>query len=205
MKKDSGFGLVQSILALVIAGALGTLGWYVYSSNESNKSIRKASDNTGQANDSQNQAADKINKYYKISDLKIKIKLTNDTEDLVAKVSEDKLRAYFSLSSFVKKANDTNEALVINGVNNCERVASISVYQSSQRSELESSPIQSYRFDASGKPLDKEIVLLADGRYVHVSLSQSTCIRTDGSNLMSEETIIRQRLVNLLENNIESL
>jgi type II secretory pathway pseudopilin PulG len=83
MKKDQGgFGVIETLLVLVIVGILGVIGWYVVSSNHK---TQKQLDTLSQSANSpapSSKKADAPNKKFIFKELKVQITLPGDLKDL---------------------------------------------------------------------------------------------------------------------------
>jgi hypothetical protein len=208
-KKQNGFSVVEGLLIFIIVGILGGTGWYVYNSNKKTNdllnSADKASSLASAASKSKSMASQE--KYYEIKDLKLKILLTPETQDLISTTSSKGV--YFSLKSFVDAVDKAGATEILSdGVNDCERIVSVSLFGSNERSTLESDPIFNYKFDVNGKPLDKNVIQLEDGRYGVIGHGHWSCYKDPGINkqdpLFQVKNDAIKKIDNLLMSNLHS-
>jgi hypothetical protein len=144
--------------------------------------------------------------YRTVPELGIKIRLTDETQDLAVKVFSP-TSAGFSLQSFIDATANTDSVRDNDGTSACLSRVSVGLYTPDQREQLENDPIQAHKFDSEGKPLDGQwLVQLADKRYARFSAYQATCIKS-GDNaeaLQKRESEIRGVLLKALPESISS-
>lgn len=96
LKNQKGFGVIETLLVLVIIGMIGGTAYYVYNSNKqepqvSNSSTQNQNQSTEKTEESKekNSSQEQEEKYLTIKEWDARIKLTSNSEDLYYELSEN--------------------------------------------------------------------------------------------------------------------
>lgn len=111
MKKyQKGFGLIETLLILILVTLLGFVGWYVWNSQDKNK------DNTNQsANSSAIQSDNKNTSAFKIKELGIQFKLPDELKELIYATHDNTVSFYMpDLNKLAPSCDKDTTVIAIN-------------------------------------------------------------------------------------------
>lgn len=206
LQDSQGFGAAAIVVLVLAMSGIGVLGWYVWHSNYTGPATQTNSVVTTEQNTpADNQSHPVADDTYKIDELRLELTLNDQTQDLATYVSGNTV--WFTLDSFLSRANATGYSLVTNGYNSCERLAGIRVFISADEVRAQSTEITGELIDDDGNPIADRIMKLNDNRYAEPIAKQSSCANSSGvSNnaLFNEENSATTAIRSIIKNSLRS-
>lgn len=138
-------------------------------------------------------------RFLEIPELGVKIKLDDQTEDLIYNVypgTRPDGVAYLTLKSFLNQAEVEDYSMQdVEGHNSCKRLGSITIFN--DQAELEEFYPDTEVIDPSGQLIKSNAYKMEDGRYYIVNGSQAMCGKSR-TELTDIEIDTRQSIIELL-------
>lgn len=202
-RTQKGFGLVGLLFVVLTIAFLLSGSWFVYKSHKGDRldDLDQSKREMSEPIDSTLAPADEV--YHDIETLSLRIKITDDTKDLISRVSGKSVR--FSLQSFVERAEQANYPY---GEGVCEDLVAVRVFDTKDEVERNEHAVYGELVDDYGNSVYPYLIRMGDGRYALIEAAQSPCGRhqTPGDEyeeLQKAEAQVRDTLLNLLTTNLQ--